>query len=352
MRHALTLAIIPAMSISLTAQITGGIQGKITDKAGKPIPGATVVLLRSGTNVTKEVKTKENGTYFLAGVFSSEYEISFKADGFVTTKKVDRIPMGGFLSQDVTLYTPEQAQEENSKTDPKAKAENEAAKSGNAGAAAYNEAIALYGSQKFNEALPLLETAFTSYQEALTKTKDETTKAAAESALSTVQRVYGVTLFEVGKTDETRKVELWKKSEGLLLEVLPKLPETNPQNLVPVLKTLQALAEDKKDQANVAKYQTVIDRVEPPNPKVDYNKAVDAFNEGKLKEAKDYLDRSLQKDPKFAKAYYLLGMVEYSNSNLKATKTCLLKYLELEPAGDKASDVKAMLDDPSLKRIK
>jgi len=37
---------------------------------------------------------------------------------------------------------------------------------------------------------------------------------------------------------------------------------------------------------------------------------------------------------------------------MKATKTCFQKYLELDPTGEKASDIKMMLDDPSLKRIK
>jgi len=348
MRHILTLAIIPAMSLSLVAQQPGGIQGKITDKAGKPVGGATITLVRMGTSITKEVKSKDTGAYFLAGLEAKEYEVTIKAQGLVSYRFVDRIPVGGILTKDITLLTPEQAQLEKAKTDPAAASIN----AGNAGAIAFNTAGPLYSSQKFAEALPFLEKAYTSYQESIDKSKDEKDKAAAETAMVTVKRVYGITLYEVGTAEEARKAELWAKSEPLLLETLPRLPETNPQPLIPVVKALYAIAESKKDQAAMAKYQATLDKIAPPNPSEDYNKAVDAFNDGKLTEAKAFLDKTLQKDAKYSKAYYLLGMVEYSNSNLKATKTCFQKYLELDPTGDKAADIKAMLEDPSLKKIK
>jgi tetratricopeptide (TPR) repeat protein len=305
-----------------------------------------------GTTLTKEIKAKDNGTYFLAGLEAREFEITCKADGFVPTKLVDRIPTGGILTKDITLLTKEQAYEESLKGNPDAKATMGGMNAGNAGAAAFNSASPLYSSQKFTEALPFLEKAYTSYQEALEKTKDEKDLASLQTAMLTVKRIYGVTLFEVGSAEESRKTELWAKSEPILLEVLPQIPETNPGALLPAVKALQTMAEAKKDQAAVSKYQAIVDKIEPPNPAKDYNKAVDAFNDGKLNEAKSYLDRTLEKDPKYAKAYYLMGMVEYANSNMKATKTCFLKYLELDPTGEKAADIKAMLEDPSLKKIK
>ena len=76
------------------------------------------------------------------------------------------------------------------------------------------------------------------------------------------------------------------------------------------------------------------------------------FDKGEFKAAKIELKNAIQIDPKFAESYYLLGMVEYGNMNLKACKESLVKYLELDPKGRKAAEVKEMLNDPSLKKLK
>jgi TolA-binding protein len=79
---------------------------------------------------------------------------------------------------------------------------------------------------------------------------------------------------------------------------------------------------------------------------------VAVFNAGDMKAAKDLLNKAIATDPKFPDSYYLLGMVEYGLTNLKGTKEAFLKYLEIAPTGKKAAEVKEMLNDPSLKRIK
>ena len=156
MRHTLTLAIIPAIACTLAAQSVGNVAGKITDKAGNPLSGATISMMLVGTTVTKEIKTDANGKYFQAGLAPREFEFTFKADGFVTQKKLGGVKMGDILRQDIIMLTPEQAQEENSKNNPLAKEENDATKAGNAGLAAFNSATPLLNSQNFTEALPLM----------------------------------------------------------------------------------------------------------------------------------------------------------------------------------------------------
>jgi len=99
----------------------------------------------------------------------------------------------------------------------------------------------------------------------------------------------------------------------------------------------------------VSRYQAIQDRVSPPSPAEDYNRAVDAEAERRLIEAKGWLEKALQKDPKYARAHYLMGRVEAGLGNYAATKRCFLKYLELEPAGEKAGEIKELLKDPSLK---
>jgi len=351
MRRILTLALIPAASIALVAQATGGVRGKITNKAGKPVPNATARMLRVGTTIVKDLKVKEDGSFFQVGFEPREFELTVEAEGYAPSKQILRIQLGGVTEQNVTLLTTAEVQAANAASNPDAAANKEATDVGNTGAAAYNEAIGLLNAQDFGGALPLLEKAYNSYKVAIEKAKDKETKAAAETSYQTVQRMYGVALFEVGKIDPDKKAEYWTKAEGILLEVYPKTPETNVAAIVPVAKALAGLLEDK-DKAAAAQYQAIVDKVEPPNPAQDYNKAVDAVNAGKFADAKAYLEKCLAKNPNYAKAYYLLGIAEYSNSNMKAAKTSFLKCLELEPNGEKASDVKAMLEDPALKKIK
>lgn len=350
MKRILHIAALPLITMTLCAQTSGRVQGKVTDSTGKGVPNVTITMKRLDINWSKEIKGRDTGSYFLAGLEPKDYEFTFSAEGFVPFKIINKVPIAETLTQDAVLKTVKEAQAEAAKKDPNA--QSRAAES--TGAEAFNSGIAAYNTMNFSDALPLFEKAYASYKDSLDKTKDEKEKETITGNLNTIERVLGVSLFEVGKTDETKKAENWAKAETLLSSALPKIAvkeETKGQRLQ-VLKNLRDIAQDKKDTATADNYQTEIEKIEPPNAANDYNKAVDAFNAGNNAEAKSCLERAIKKDPKFADSYYLMGMVEFGNNDLKATKQNLMKYLELAPTGKKAGDVKAMLDDPSLKKIK
>ncbi|HNX94829.1 MAG TPA: carboxypeptidase regulatory-like domain-containing protein [Holophaga sp.] len=353
MKRSLVLAAIPVICAPLVAQNTGRIQGKVTDKAGKPLANVTVTVKRLDVNWSKEVKTKANGSYMLVGLEPKEFEITATLAPLVPSQSKGRIIMGEPLIQDFVMLTTEEAQADYLKRNPNATVQ--ISNQGEIDAtASFNQALNLYNAQQFGEALPLLEKANASFVETLEKTKDEKEKEKLKETMLTPNRIFGVTLYEVGKTDEVRKAELWKKAEPLLTASLAALPDTDdkkPQRTQLALALLD-LAKDKQDAAATKQYQDLVDKLLPPNPAKDYNMAVDAFNAGKNADAKTFLERAIQKDPKYAEAYYLMGMVEFGNNNLKGTKLNLMKYLELAPDGGKAPEVKAMLDDPSLKKIK
>ncbi|OQA30105.1 MAG: hypothetical protein BWY56_02572 [Acidobacteria bacterium ADurb.Bin340] len=71
-----------------------------------------------------------------------------------------------------------------------------------------------------------------------------------------------------------------------------------------------------------------------------------------MKDARPFLLSTLDIDPKYADAFYLLAMCDYAEMNLKGAKQNLMKYLEIAPTGKNADTAKAMLADPSLKNIK
>ena len=60
-------------------------------------------------------------------------------------------------------------------------------------------------------------------------------------------------------------------------------------------------------------------------------------------EAKPFLQKAIAIKADYAEAYYLLAMCEFAEMNLKGTKTNLQKYLEHDPAGKHAAEVKAMV---------
>lgn len=345
MRILLPAILFPVACVSLSAQHTGQITGKITTKDGKPIPNATIVLKRVDLDWSKTLVTNEDGVYMQVGLEPKMYDFSISAEGYAPMAPVRlKIPLGDRLTQNATLLTPKEAAAVVGATlkDP-------AMEAANAGANAFNAGVALFNSQppEFVEALPHFETAYTSLQESLQKSTDEAANAETRKQIVTVERVYGITLFEVGKTDAARKAELWTKAEPFLTRALERAPKDQR-----LLAYLVDYCKFKGNAEGAKKYQATLDEMIGPRPELAYNEAVEAFNAGKMPEAKEALDRAIQTDPKFAKSYYLLGMVEYGLNNLKGTKSAFLKYLELAPNGDKSGEVKAMLADPSLKNIK
>jgi len=82
-----------------------------------------------------------------------------------------------------------------------------------------------------------------------------------------------------------------------------------------------------------------------------YSKGVDLCNAGKLSEAKRYLKRAVETNPRFADSYYFLGICEHRDGNLKTAKDNLQKYLQLAPNGQHAAIVRGILSNPAFNVI-
>lgn len=346
MKILLPAIIFPMACLTLGAQTTGQLSGKVTTKAGKPVANAQITLSRIGISWTKTIISGENGSYMQVGLDPKEYDLVVKAEGFAPMQPARiKIPLGTTLVRDIVLFTPEEARAvagAQAPADPGAAAAN-------AGADAFNKGVALFNQQPpaFSEALPFFESAYGSLKDSLAKTTDEKMIEDTKKQLPTIERVYGISAFEVGKADPERKAQLWATAEPLLTKSLALAPKDQR-----LLTYLMEYHQFKGNAEEAKKYQAALDAILGPRPELAYNAGVEAFNAGKMSEAKAHLQKAIATDPKFPKSYYLLGMVEFGLNNLKATKENLTKYLELAPNGDKAGEVKEMLADPSLKRIK
>lgn len=341
MRRLVPALLLPAVCLSLSAETTGRISGKVTTLDKKPVPGAKILLKRTDRNWSKELVADKHGAFLQVGLDPVLYDITVTADGFAPRSySSQKIPLGEVLLLDVTLLTPQQSQAEAlANGTAKPAPEDPAAAADAAGRDAFNKIIPLYNEQKYAEALAGVEESYKKLNEAQASLKDEAAKTEVGQLLPKVARVYGICLA----LGSDRKAE----AEPFLTKALTENPKDER-----ALAGMIEVAKAKGDKAAEQQYQASLDAIHGPNPDVIYNKAVEAFNAGKTKEAKAELQKVQQLDPKYPEAYYLLAMVEFGEMNLKGTKQNLEKYLELAPNGKNAATAREMLKDPSLKRIK
>lgn len=340
MRRLIPALLLPAVCLSLQADSTGRITGKVLTKEGKPIPGAKIVMKRLDRNWVKDLVADKHGAFIQVGLDPVIYEVTVSADGFVNTIEQVKIPLGDAYNKDYVLLTPDQAQAEAIANGTAKVVEDPGAASDTAGRDSFNQAIPLYNQQKYAEALPHIETAYKDLSEAKDKYKDEKAKADLLPELAKVERVYGICLA-LGSPDRKAEAE----------PILTKALAANPKD-TGALAGLIEVAKAKGNKADEQNYQAMLDKLLPPDPNKAYNLAVGAYNAGNNHEALTHLQNVLQIDPKYSEAYYLMAMIDYAGNNLHGTKQNLQKYLELAPTGKNAATAKEMLNDPSLKRLK
>ena len=333
MRHLYTLFLAPAICLTLAADTTGGITGKVQAKDGKPVTNAIITLKRTDITYVKELKTDAKGKFIQVGLSPVEYDVTVHAEGFVDIKDHFKIPLGELKKIDFTLLTQSEAQAaapaNSAPLDPGAALED-------AGSDAYNKAIGFYNEKNFKEAEPLVAKAYSSLKEASEKTMDEKAKQEVVDKLEKVSRTYGLVLYEVGQAEKSMpKLDAAKT-------LIEKSLQQNPKDLR-LLDTLLNIAKEKGDKEGVTKYQAAIDEINGPRPENAYNEGVVAYNANKFKEAKTLMLKAIQIDSKFADSYYILGLIETNNNNLKAAKDAFKTCLELSPAGKHAAECKEFI---------
>ncbi|MBL0312990.1 MAG: carboxypeptidase regulatory-like domain-containing protein [Holophagaceae bacterium] len=335
MRRIFPLIITSALCLTLAADSTGGISGKVLTKGGQPIPKAVVTLKRTDITYVKELKTDANGKFIQVGLAPVEYDVLVHAEGFVDYMEHFKIPLGELKKKDFTLLSTEEAKLA-APTTAVAVAADPGAQLEDAGYAAFNEATGLYNAKEWKKAEPLFEKAHTSLNESLAKTKDDAAKEQIAEKLKTVSRVYGVVLYEVGKGEKvTAKLDQAKP-------LLEKAFELNNKDMR-VAEALLNISKEKGDKEGEAKYQTAIDAVVGKRPENAYNEGVAAYNANKFKAAKEFILKAIEIDSKFADSYYMLGLIETNNNSMKAAKEAFKKCLELAPTGKHAGECKEFI---------
>ncbi len=336
MRRLFPFVLTSVVCLTLSADTTGGINGRVLTKSGQPIPNATVTLKRMDITYSKELKADAKGKFIQVGLAPVEYDALVHASGFVDLKDHFKIPLGELMKRDFTLMTPDEARAAAPGTTTTVAPVDPGAQLEDAGYSAFNEATGFYNAREWKKAEPMFGKAYTALNESLAKTKDETAKGEIQEKLKTVSRVYGVVLYEVGKEDKAAaKLDQAKP-------LLEKAFELNNKDQR-VVEALLTIAKEASDKEAVAKYQAALDAIVGPRPENAYNDGVTAYNANKFKAAKECILKAIQIDPKFPDSYYMLGLIETNNNNLKAAKEAFKKCLELAPTGKHAGECKEFI---------
>jgi len=300
----LTLSVAPALAQSI-------VRGKVVDAQGKPVDGATVTFEAEGTNRKAETKTDKKGEFLQVGLSSGPWKVTVNKQGVGTATKPAQVSQGRPSEMQFTLAPAGAA----AGGDPKAAAELQAAAKAGADAlrAGNNdEAIA-----KFTELTTKVPTCADCY--------------------------YNLGVAHSNKKEYDQAEVAFKKA----IELKPDSGEayTGLANLYNAQKKFDLAADAS---AKAAQYSAGA-AGGGGGAEASYNQGVILFNGGKFTEAKTQFEAATKADPTYAPAYYQLGMTSLNLGQIPDAVSALEKYLELDPNGPRAAEVKASL--PALQAM-
>src|SRR5262245_64517210 len=73
------LAVTVFVAVPTFAQ--GSMHGKVVDREGKPVVGATIAIEHLSTHQRDDVKTNRNGEYSISGLFNGQYKVIVVQEG-------------------------------------------------------------------------------------------------------------------------------------------------------------------------------------------------------------------------------------------------------------------------------
>src|SRR5205085_347733 len=90
------------LPMTMLAQTTGVLSGKVMDDQGKPVIGATIRILGTTQGA---ISKAPDGRFTIAGVRAGDYEVQITAIGLNTEKRSVRVSVDQTTTLDVKLTT-------------------------------------------------------------------------------------------------------------------------------------------------------------------------------------------------------------------------------------------------------
>ena len=296
-------------------------RGKVVDATGKPVQDAVVQFVAQFVNLQRQAKTDSKGEFLIVGLPSGEYKITATKDGVGTSTITQMLTQGQNPLMMLTLR-------------PAAPAGATVAappgESADSKAAAALQVLAKTGSEHL---------AAGRNDEAITVFSDLVTKAP-----TCADCFFNLGVGHLNKKELDKAEAAFKKS----VELKPDNARAHTQ-LAGIYNSQRKFDLAAEASANAAKYSAGADPAGGGNAEALYNQGVTLFNGAKFAEAKAAFEGATKADPKLALAHYQLGMTALNLGDFNLAVSSLEMYLQLEPDGSKAAEVKASL--PALQKM-
>ncbi len=284
--------------------------GVVTDSAGKPLEGVNItVTTPSLTSFKLAIKTDAKGSYgTLLSDCTMPYHFRFEKEGYAPSEQDKKIPIGDMGKIDLKLMkTSEVAARAapGAPAPPPPSANDESIEAYNAGVEALNAGDKAVAEARFLEAA-----------------KKNPDLPAAWLALTQISQE---------KKDWAKVVDYGQKATDL---------DPSLTNIYAVMAEASRQLGDKK---GVEEWTARYAEANPDSPEILYNKGIDLYNKGKMKDAEGALTKAVEAKPDFALAHFWLGMAAFNQNKKAPAREHLQKYLELDPNGKEAGTAKEIL---------
>lgn len=302
---AVSLAVLVAGSAALFAIAQARLWGAIKDENGKPVAGVKITVTLAESNFRIEETSTDKGEYAVTLVDATRtYTYTFEKEGFQTMIQTFKVGIGTNERHDFELLSLEEAKRRGP-TGRELTPQERAVLIFNEGAEASQMGDSATARAKFEKAVEL-----------------DPKLAAALSALGTVYYTEKNWAKAVEFAERARAIDPADvKALRLLTESYNQLGETE--------KSKAALAE--------------LTRLDPRAGAGDvYNDGIREYNAGHTDAALQLFTKTLEVDPEFAKAHYMLGLCLSGNDAAKA-KEHFETFLRLAPDDPDAATAREMI---------
>ena len=300
------------------------VRGRVVDTAGKPVPDATIEFVAKFQSLSRSAKTDNKGEFLIVGLPSGQYDITATKEAVGTDKIVATVTQGQNMPVTLTLKPAAPPGAGGAVV-----AGAEAA--GNKAAQQALQALAKTGSDALNAG---------NFDGAITAYTDVVAKAPA----------CGECYFNLGVAYANKKQ--YTEAEAALKKAIEIKPDDDKAHtqLASVYNQQRKFDLAAEESALAAKYSSSAGGIAGGgSAEALYNQGVTLFNGGKFAEAKTAFEGATKADPKMALAHYQLGMTALNLGDFNLAVSSLEMYLQLDPNGAKAAEVKASL--PALQKM-
>ena len=316
----LTFAVALLMSFAATPALAQSLtRGKVVDSTGKPVQDAVVTFVAQFVTLSRTAKTDAKGEYLMIGLPSGEFAITVAKDGVGTAKSRQTIKQGQNEPLMFTLKVEAPASGGGAVLGAPAGANDEAKK-----AAAALQGLAKTASDAL--AAGNNDAAITAYTDVVSK------------APTCGDCFFNLGLAYLNKKQLPEAEAAFKKA----IEIKPDNVNAHTQ-LASVYNQQRKFDLASEESALAAKYSASGNPAGGGNAETLYNQGVTLFNGGKFPEAKAAFEGATKADPKHSLAHYQLGMTALNLGDFNLAVSSLEMYLQLDPSGPKAAEVKASL---------